>query len=493
MMKLLLSIWLLLSFFRILALEPVPQLTLLPFTGNEMVFSHETPEVSDPEAPPSHYSSIAVLTAITDSATLLNAEPAVSGHPDLYTSAEAYRRPDLEHSHSSVLLNKAEADSRYLRDTLDFRGQISAWAGLSATGDLPVRLGGRIIPQFNYGVFLRSQKQVDFEVSVNTWGVVHLSPFDSLQSEGGIKAWRAWARFSGKQYELRAGLQKINFGSASMLRPLMWFDQMDARDPLQLTDGVWGILGRYYFLNNANVWLWTLYGNKGRRAWDTMESTGNSPEFGGRIQVPVLPGEAAFSYHYRNARLPHYLQVVAATPPLLALQAKDDSGALLLPGNAVSHPEHRFALDGKWDIGPGVWFESVWIHNSGNYGILTNQTMHNLGADYTFGIGNGLNLTLEHLIFSYHENAFAFGNATSFSALSATYPLGINHHLSTIIYYDWDKQNLYSFLNWRVQLPGLILYSMFFRNPRHLQLPGASSGNQLFSGTGVQVMLVYNL
>ena len=61
---------------------------------------------------------------------------------------------------------------------------------------------------------------------------------------------------------IEPGLQKINFGSATMLRPLMWFDQVDPRDPLQLTDGVWGVLGRYYFLNNANIWLWGLYGNK---------------------------------------------------------------------------------------------------------------------------------------------------------------------------------------------------------------------------------------
>ena len=68
-------------------------------------------------------------------------------------------------------------------------------------------------------------------------------------------------RYSSDQFELRLGLQKINFGSASMLRPLMWFDQMDPRDPLHLTDGVWGLLARYYFLNNANIWLWGLYGN----------------------------------------------------------------------------------------------------------------------------------------------------------------------------------------------------------------------------------------
>jgi hypothetical protein len=75
-----------------------------------------------------------------------------------------------------------------------------------------------------------------------------MKDFNSFSSNGDIKPYRLWARYSTSQLEIRAGLQKINFGSANILRPLMWFDQMDPRDPLQLTDGVWGILGRYYTL-----------------------------------------------------------------------------------------------------------------------------------------------------------------------------------------------------------------------------------------------------
>jgi len=54
-------------------------------------------------------------------------------------------------------------------------------------------------------------------------------------------------------------LQKINFGSATLFRLLMWFDRIDPRDPLKLTDGVYGLLLRYYFHNNTNIWLWGLY------------------------------------------------------------------------------------------------------------------------------------------------------------------------------------------------------------------------------------------
>lgn len=448
-----------------------------------------------------------------------------------------------------------------VRDTLHFRGQFSAWANVSPANDLPVWAGGRIIPQANYEIFLPSGRQFDFEVSANIRGSSGFSFFDSLRTEGNIKAYRAWARFSGTQFELRAGLQKINFGSAAMLRPLMWFDKMDPRDPLQLTDGVWGLLGRYYFLNNASVWLWTLHGNKGQRAWEILETPGNRPEFGGRIQVPVLPGEAAFSYHYRQTRLPRFLRMIAASPrdvildpypngqptltvgqvnkkvyppaehgsysvsqsslipgdlsanigstgqylvdhariptlsagfPLLSGQTENSTGSLLPPGMEGIHPEHRFALDGKWDIGPGIWFESVWVHNAGDFGILSNQAMLNIGTDYTFGVGNGLNLVFEHLIFSYDEKTFAFENSAAFSALSASYPLSMNHHLSTILYRDWENRNFYSFLNWKVQLRNFMCYTMVYWNPKQLQLPQMASADQLFTGKGVQVMVVYS-
>ena len=93
------------------------------------------------------------------------------------------------------------------------------------------------------------------------YGSVLYHPFDSSQVDAAIKAYRLWGRYTGHQFEVRVGLQKIDFGSAMMLRPLQWFDEMDPRDPLNFTTGVYGALGRYYFLNNANIWGWILYGN----------------------------------------------------------------------------------------------------------------------------------------------------------------------------------------------------------------------------------------
>jgi len=86
----------------------------------------------------------------------------------------------------------------------------------------------------------------------------------------------------------------------------MWFDQIDSRDPLQLTDDVWGLQARYYFPNIANIWLWGLYGNNERRGWEAVPVSKNIPEFGGRVQLPIPSGEIALSYNHRVAERRDY-------------------------------------------------------------------------------------------------------------------------------------------------------------------------------------------
>jgi len=90
--------------------------------------------------------------------------------------------------------------------------------------------------------FYISGLHFDTELSVNIFGTAGLRHSTPSTHQGDLKPYRAWIRFSSDQLELRIGLQKLNFGSASILRPLMWFDQMDPRDPLQLTDGLWAFL-----------------------------------------------------------------------------------------------------------------------------------------------------------------------------------------------------------------------------------------------------------
>lgn len=356
-------------------------------------------------------------------------------------------------------------------DTITFKGQASAWINMNPDNKLPVWLGARYIPTADYKIQLQKSKLIDFEASANLNGYAGFHPFDSSTTDASLSAYRLWARYSSNQLEIRVGLQKINFGSASVLRPLMWFDQMDPRDPLQLTNGVWAVLGRFYFLNNANIWLWGLYGNKDVKTWEIAKTAKRTPEFGGRVQIPVLKGDAALSYHFRQADTRMQIDSV--------------------PGNAQT-PEHRVALDGKWDIGPGIWFESTWIHKSLYTGDLTNQEISTVGTDYTFSIGNGLNVVFEHLNYGYGEKAFDFNQSLSFSGLTLSYPLNINNQFNAIFYHDWTNHTFYNFVNWKHQFNKVALYFMAYWNPEDYRMPLQNTTSNLTSGKGVQIMMVFD-
>jgi hypothetical protein len=358
-----------------------------------------------------------------------------------------------------------------VQDSLEIKGQASAWILLRNSNGLPFYAGGRYIPQVNYNMQFKNNKKIDFEASVNINGNTGINFSDSLYSYGEIKPYRLWARYSSRQFELRLGLQKINFGSASIMRPLMWFDQVDPRDPLKLTDGVWSVLVRYYFLDNANIWLWGLYGNKDPKGWETLRTNIRFPEAGGRIQFPVPHGEAAFSYHHRVAD-------------------SENQGELMPHFQNIK--ENRIGFDMKLDLVVGCWFEGSWTTNDKDLGLYTNQEILNAGIDYTFTLGNGLYTAYEQLLASGDRSAFRFENPLSFSLLSVSYPIGISDKISGIVYYDWNNKNIYNFLSWNRQFKSITLYIMGYWNPENYRIPALNSSRNLFSGKGIQFMFVFN-
>ena len=350
-------------------------------------------------------------------------------------------------------------------------GQAQGWMNYSSGNDLEIGMGLRYIPELNYRIPLKEGKLIDFKASPNMVASLNFHPFDTARTDANLSAYRAWARYATNQLEVRIGLQKISFGSASVLRPLMWFDQIDPRDPLQLTNGVWGLLGRYYFLNNANVWLWALYGNENRKGWESIPSYEQYPEFGGRIQYPVPRGEVALSYHHRTA---------------------DSRGLGTAALEYAKIPEDRIGLDGKWDITVGFWLEGSWAHKHQDVGIFTNQTLLNTGVDYTFGIGNGLNVVAEQLVSSQDEEAFAFANASTLTGISASYPTGLFDNLSLVLYYEWTGQQLFSTLNWQRDYKKFTVYAMAFINPSNGQSLQQNDLVNPLAGKGLQILLVYN-
>jgi hypothetical protein len=357
------------------------------------------------------------------------------------------------------------------QDSIRLSGQLSGWMNLSSGNDIPVTGGLRYIPQLNWLKDLVSKRQIDFEISANIYGTGGFSPPDSLTGSGNIKAYRTWIRYTSSQFELRLGLQKINFGSALMLRPLMWFDRIDPRDPLQLTDGVWGLLARYYFLNNTNVWLWGLYGNSGTKGWEQIPVNKKIPEFGGRLQFPLPSGEIAFSYHHRIAD-------------------SRNMGSQVDPYEEI--PENRIGFDAKWDMKAGLWFEGSLSHKGKEIGNLTNQVLMNAGIDYTFKVGSGLYVAAEQLLVTSDVKAFTFTNNATYSLLTLNYPVGLFDRLSTILYYGWSSGQVYSFLTWQRQFDKFMFYTMAYWNPDQVLIPSESGSQNVFAGKGIQFMVVFN-
>ena len=353
----------------------------------------------------------------------------------------------------------------------EYQAQLTGWMSASQGDPVNASVGVRYIPQYNFTIPLKKERLIDMEASMNLFATSGYPTGNSPLGSLGASPYRMWARYSSNQFELRVGLQKISFGVANSLRPLMWFDQIDPRDPLRLTNGVWGGLGRYYFLNNANLWFWVLWGNEKTKGWEVLPTSPNMPEAGGRFQFPVKRGELAVSYHYRMA----------------------DSRFLPFQEQTYERiPENRMGFDAKFDLGVGLWLEGSWIHKYENVGILTDQTLFNAGMDYTFGLGNGLNVSYEQLITSYDETPFAFSSPSTLSLLTVSYPIGMFDNLSAVVYYDWTNKNFYSFLNWKRDFEKVTLFIMGYWNTTSNSV---SAENQLtggFSGKGLQILLLFN-
>ncbi|MEA2064155.1 MAG: hypothetical protein U9P14_10685, partial [Gemmatimonadota bacterium] len=241
---------------------------------------------------------------------------------------------------------------------LTHNGQLTGWTAWNDGAADEVEGGLRFIPEIRMSGYLPDARELDGLLSLEGYAA-------EPGGRGNLDLYRAWVRYAGASWELRAGRQKINFGPARMLRTLMWFDRLDLRDPLQLTDGVDGLLYRRYSPDNASLWLWGLYGN-GRKGLELYQSDKDEIELGGRYQFPVPRGEVAITGHQRYVDRDSWAAILPIAPP------------------AFDGCEQRLALDGIWDIGPGVWFEAaaskLTVNASGDFW----QEYLTVGADYTF-------------------------------------------------------------------------------------------------------------
>jgi hypothetical protein len=357
--------------------------------------------------------------------------------------------------------------------TEDFHGQASGWIGANRVNTSGAQAGLRYIPDFLFENKLNDQFDANVELSLNTFGTSQFATNESPSYEARLKPYREWLRVSTDKFEIRLGLQKINFGSAMFFRPLMWFDRVDPRDPLQLTDGVYAVLARYYFQNNANVWLWGLYGNNDTKGWELSPTEKKTVEYGGRLQSSLWTGEIGLTYHHRRADLGSFAPALPLSTTLIA-------------------PEDRIGLDGKWDIGIGVWFESVLIRQKNDVLQMKYQRQWSIGADYTFSVGSGLYAATEYFRADNPHNPLSSANGTGFSALSLNYPVGVVDQVSAIVYRDWKNEQWYRLLTWQRTYDNWVFYFIGFWNPVNIQLYGNQSSTNAFGGSGLQVMVVFN-
>ncbi len=355
----------------------------------------------------------------------------------------------------------------YGQKKVEFSGQLSGLVNYSPNNETNMFLGTRYIPELQFNKKLDTISDLNIEASLNVSSNLLFKPFYKSVTTNEINPYRLWIRYSRRKFEARFGLQKIDFGSASIIRPLQWFNQIDARDPLQLTNGVYGALFKYYFKNNTNIWAWVLYGNDKRRGFDLFISEKYQPEYGFRAQLPITKGEIALSYHSRGVSLNYNLPI-------------DNS------------QEYRFGVDVKWDFIVGVWIEASHVKLQKNIGILTNQSLINVGASYTFGLGNGLNTNVEHMINTIEEESFTFQNNNHFTAITLQYPFGFFDSLNLVSYFTWKDNSTVVMLNYQHQFEAVTGYLMGYYNPTNaINLPDNQFINA-FSGFGIRLMAVFN-
>jgi len=349
-------------------------------------------------------------------------------------------------------------------DRFDFRGQLSGWTNETRKQETWENHSGlRYIPDVSLKLLIEEYMVLDTYLSINS----HIA-YDSNAngSNTDVELYRAQLRFLTRQTETCIGLQKINFGPAHLLRPLRWFDQLDPRDPLQLTDGIYALRFKYNALNNANLWLWLLYGNEDPKGYESAPTASGKPEFGGRFQYPLFQGEMAATFHSR--------QVDGSEPYM------------------TSFTENRFAFDGRWDIGIGLWFEAVAQHQTAEFSVHDWTKWITLGMDYTITVGNGLYFLVEHMTIALSDALLQWDEDVQTTAYSLNYPVGYFDQLMAIGYYSWDRKQYYQYLGWQRTFDSWIFQLSFFHYPQSSGQVAEVGSDPLGTGYGGQLMIIFN-
>ena len=355
-----------------------------------------------------------------------------------------------------------------------WEGQASVWGTINDTDSTNAQVAARYVTGLSISSDLGKSVSVDACVAANAYLESRFNYDDRTRGTEDIsevELHRCYLRLAMPNVDLRIGLQRLNFGSAVLLRPLMWFDRLDPRDPMQFSEGAYGALLRVLFNNNANVWLWGLYGNDQTKGWEILPSIENRGELGCRIQYPVHAGELAFTYHHRETDLTSLLQPG-------------------LPTTTNISAEQRYAFDMRWDIEIGFWTEIVIVDRSSEFPLNRWQRFIDVGADYTLRIGNGVGVTGEYFEIGEPAEPFGSSNPAQFIAGAVDYSLGIADVVRGIFYNDIERRESYSFLAWIHTLDNWQFSLSGFWNPPASSLNYDS--RSMLAGKGIQITTTFN-
>lgn len=357
--------------------------------------------------------------------------------------------------------------------SVEFKGELSSSVMANDADSFSVHCSARYLPEIFCSIPWARSNSIDLNCSLEASSRLAADSFDEYESRSDLEFYRMWLRVQSARTELRIGLQKINFGSATLIRPLMWFDNIDRRDPLRISEGVWGVLARYYFAGNANIWAWGLLGNEDPKGWERIPTDGNEPEYGGRLQVPLPRGECGFSYHHRSIDMGE-LRLPLVSP------VDSDSG------------EDRFGFDARWDVSVGLWAEASLVHRQSGMVPVRYQHLLTVGADYTFDIGQGLTVLVEQFRSLSSDEMFGTGQSYDLTGMSLTWPRDVLDTVSAIFYYDHTADDFYGFLDWMRRYDHWSIHLIGFANPDGAGLSFADVQGGSLAGNGAQILVVFN-
>lgn len=341
--------------------------------------------------------------------------------------------------------------------TFQWRGQASLFHASALDGDFgesPTTI--RYIPQSRLDYQLGGGRRLGLDAAAD----VYTHSLGGSLTVGDANFYRLTLRYDTPNTQLRVGLQKINFGPAKMLRVLQWFDQLDPRDPLALSPGVWAAMGRQYFDNGMNLRIWTM-ADAPEAQRDYWGDTKSWPwDMGGRLEYPIPAGTLGLTLHSLDI------------------------------SNVSDVSENRIAGDIRVDAIVGLWSEMMFARIEDPTWTMDAFSVM-AGMDYTFGLGNGLYTALE-IATSYQGGS---GDEMPWQArtiaFTANYTLGLSDGLTFYLYamdFPVLESQTIPMLGWQHTSGNWLFYLAAYDMPA--SLPG--SGMTLPEGTGIQLNIAFN-